>query len=121
MRVDVARQLGRLDGARHRHERGFVEDAADLAHRMAHRASVADVALDDLEPIVGVCEREVFPSPAAEVVEDAHGVTLAEQALREVRSDEAGAPRHEEHPTIFTWERRPCRGHARWKGTRSRG
>ena len=82
-----------------------MEDAADLVHRMAHRAGVADVALDDFEPIVRVCEREVVPSPAAEVVEDANDVPAAEQALHEVRSYEAGAASHEEHPTIFTWER----------------
>ena len=68
-----------------------------VAPRTAFSTALAlrQVAADDLEAPVALGEVEVGPAAGGEVVEDPDPVALAEEALDDVRADEARAAGHQ--------------------------
>jgi hypothetical protein len=55
---------------------------------------VQDGVDDEMEPVTVAEVLDVLERAGREVVEDPHLVSLVEEELREVRSDEAGAAGH---------------------------
>ena len=86
--VDVVGADRIVDRARHRAQRRLVEDALDARDRAPHVVRVAQVALDQLEPVEA---GQVLAPAGGEVVEDAHAVAAAHERLGHVRPDEARA------------------------------
>ena len=69
-----------------------MEDDVDAGGRALDGREVADVALDHLAASGRALEeRQVRAEAAREVVEDAHRAAVGDEALDEVRPDEAGA------------------------------
>ena len=86
-----------------------MKDAIDVAQRLGQHARVANIARDDLEPVTRSREREVLGLARAEVVQNTHGVAVAEQTLDQVRSDEPGPARDEQAPAHFHAAMASCR------------
>jgi hypothetical protein len=68
-----------------------VEHRGHPAHRLLDRLLVGQVPADDLEAPVPLGEVEVGPAPGGEVVEYPDALALREEALDDVRADEARA------------------------------
>src|SRR5438270_6574181 len=61
--------------------------------------------LDEVEPWLVIEVTQIFGPPGLEIVNANHLSALADEAVTEVRTDEAGAPRHERNllvPTLHT-------------------
>ncbi len=89
--VEALERLG--DRAGDRGERRLVEDHVHAGARLLAGAEVADVPLDELDPVVE--GREVLALPGLERVEDADGRSLRDEVFDEVGADEAGTTCHE--------------------------
>ena len=84
------------DGAGHRAHRGLVIDDVHPTHGALDGGEVAQIAVDDLEPIAGTLrEVQVFAPARREVIEDLHLHAVPQEPFDDVRSDEAGTARDE--------------------------
>ena len=81
-----------------RADRGEVKDQIRPFAGAADRRQVPDVALDELDRRRG--SRQVLAPPRREIVEDANRTPGGDERVDEVRSDEAGAARHEGEPAV---------------------
>ena len=86
-----------VDRARHRAERGLVEDPFDAAHRGLERALVEDVRLDHLDPVEQA--REVLEPARREIVEHTHRAPAQHELLDQMRTDESCSTRDQVHET----------------------
>ena len=95
--LDVRARVGRGVGHRLPHVDlgGEVEDDVGLrlTDRLGHRVGVADVDLHEPRAVLR-CLGEVRALAGREVVEDGDRVAAGDQAVDEVRADEAGAACH---------------------------
>ena len=65
-----------------------MEDVVDTGNGARGHRGIRQIALDELGAIAG--SGEVLPLAGDEAVGDAHGLALADERFRQMRSDEAG-------------------------------
>ena len=80
-------------------ERRQMHDGVTAFEGLVQNVGLADVAAQFKDTAAGVAQRlfEIFPDPAAEVVEDADfGDRLLQEFFHDVRADQAGAADHQD-------------------------
>jgi len=69
-----------------------MNDVVHACHRPGGDARLRQVGLQKLDDAEAI---DVLPAPRRQIVDDADGMATHNQRLRDVRSDEAGASRHQ--------------------------